>query len=539
MSKQGTGLMQQPDAALTGTSGTMTPIDRNLADYARTALASDPARLAIEYGGHEYTWADVRQVAEQLRRALDDSGAGAWGAISFVARNRPSALAALAEMLAGARTVRMIYPFQSPSALAAAVARHDSPVLVMAEEDFTPEVDSVLKARRMAGIGLAEMGARFMPGHARAAVREAPATASVEILTSGTTGPPKQFAVPHGVFARFVEGQGQTLLTDPTRPPMLFSFPIGNISGMYMTCSSFLRGEPVILLDRFTLPAWLDYVRRYRPTTAGAPPAAVSMILDAGVPREDLASLDYFSTGAAPLDPTVQRRFQECYGIPVLLSYGATEFGGPVVAMTPALHAEWGESKFGSVGRAMPGVRLAVRDPETGAEVPAGETGLLEVVSPRLGPDWIRTSDLVSIDADGFMFCRGRNDGAIMRGGFKVLPEPIERALMLHPAIADAAVVAVPDARLSEVPGAVVQIKAGAARPSGAELADHLRRHVLATYLPAHWRFVDALPKNPSFKIDRPALKALFDQEPVEPLPTPAGLTAVAGSPLAVKRRTS
>jgi acyl-coenzyme A synthetase/AMP-(fatty) acid ligase len=207
----------------------------------------------------------------------------------------------------------------------------------------------------------------------------------------------------------------------------------------------------------------------------------------------------------------VQRQFEAKYGIPVLLSYGATEFGGPVVSMTPQLRAEWGDAKFGSVGRAMPGVELRVRDPLTEEILPPGEEGILEVVSPRMGPDWIRTSDIVMIDRDGFLFHRGRADGAIMRGGFKVLPETIERALLLHPALSAAGVVGVADKRLSEVPGAAIAFKPGMARPDIAEIEAHLREHLPSTHIPVHWRVVEALPKNPSFKIDRPGLRRLFE----------------------------
>jgi acyl-coenzyme A synthetase/AMP-(fatty) acid ligase len=116
------------------------------------------------------------------------------------------------------------------------------------------------------------------------------------------------------------------------------------------------------------------------------------------------------------------------------------------------------------------------------------------------------------IDADGFVWHRGRADGAIMRGGFKLLPEVIERALVLHPAVSDAGVVAVPDKRLGEVPGAAIIAKPGCAVPEIAELDAHIRQHLLATHVPVHWRFVETLPKNASHKIDRLALKTLFEE---------------------------
>jgi acyl-coenzyme A synthetase/AMP-(fatty) acid ligase len=207
----------------------------------------------------------------------------------------------------------------------------------------------------------------------------------------------------------------------------------------------------------------------------------------------------------------VHRAFEAHFGIPILLSYGATEFAGPVTAMTADLHAVWGARKFGSVGRTLPGACIRVVDPESAAELPPGEQGILEVISPRIGPHWIRTSDLAVIDEDGFLFHRGRADGAIIRGGFKLLPETIENALLLHPAVSAACVVGVADKRLGQVPAAAVRIKPGAESIGWCELETHLRLHVPATHIPAMWRIVDDLPKTPSFKIDRPATLALFE----------------------------
>jgi acyl-coenzyme A synthetase/AMP-(fatty) acid ligase len=101
-----------------------------------------------------------------------------------------------------------------------------------------------------------------------------------------------------------------------------------------------------------------------------------------------------------------------------------------------------------------------------------------------------------------------------MRGGFKVLPETIERALLLHPAVSAAGVVAVSDRRLLQVPGAAIQLKPGTPEPDVEELEAHLRQHVPSTHIPAHWRFVATLPKNASFKVDRPGLKRLFETAP-------------------------
>jgi acyl-coenzyme A synthetase/AMP-(fatty) acid ligase len=272
-----------------------------------------------------------------------------------------------------------------------------------------------------------------------------------------------------------------------------------------------LNGNKLIVHDRFTVEGWRDYIVRYRPPASGTPAAAVQMILDADLPDEDMASIRFFSTGAAPLDPRVQRAFEERYKIPVLLSYGATEFGGPVTVMSPDLYTEFGQAKFGSVGKPFGGAQLRVVDVETGAELAAGQEGLVEVISPKMGPDWIRTSDLAVIDEDGFIFLKGRADGAIMRGGFKLLPETIERALLGHPALSAVSVVGLPDRRLGQVPAAAFQLAPGATRPSDAELEVHIRELVLATHVPVRWMDVPELPKTVSMKVDRPAVIRLFE----------------------------
>src|SRR5690606_26556106 len=109
----------------------------------------------------------------------------------------------------------------------------------------------------------------------------------------------------------------------------------------------------------------------------------------------------------------------------------------------------------GAMGRALPGVALRT-----------GEDGRLEALAPGLGDDWIRTTDLAEIDADGFVFHRGRADGAIVRGGFKILPESLAEVLHRHPAVREAAVVGADDPRLGQVPVAAVELRAGAAEPS-------------------------------------------------------------------------
>ena len=488
-----------------------------LDELSTQALARDASQPAIEFENRWITWGDMRQVATRLRTLIDASGIGPQGAVAFVPRNRPSAIAALLGLIAQRRTVRMIYAFQSAAAIARDVQRLKPAVLVAAKEDFSEEVLSSLRAEGIAAIAIEDMDAKAVAGYERTQGRgdlPAPSQPQIEILTSGTTGPPKQFAISYELIAKHMvgtnlmpTGQGTPLAQ---QSPTLLCMPLGNISGIYSTLPGLLMGRRAVLLERFTVAGWHDHILRFRPETTGMPPAGVQMVLDANIPPADLAGIRSLGTGAAPLDPSVHRAFEERYGVPILLSYGATEFGGPVAAMTAALHAEWGQKKFGSVGRAMPGSQLRIIDPETGAELPPGREGILEVMTPRMGPQWLRTADIALIDEDGFLFHRGRADGAIMRGGFKLLPETIERTLLLHPAISAAAALGLPDQRLGQVPAVAIQLKPDAERPTIAQLEAHLRAHLPATYVPVTWRFIDDLPRTPSLKVDRPALRQLL-----------------------------
>ncbi len=486
-----------------------------LEDLGAQALARDPTQHAVEFQGRWFNWGEMRSVAERVVALVEASGADPRAAIALMPRTRPSPMAAMLGLISKGRTIRMVYVFQKSAGIIRDIDRLKPAVVVAAAEDFSEEILAALRERRIAAVALTEMDAAAIPGLeiSRAeAYLETRARPQIETLTSGTTGPPKQFPLDYDLIA------GSLVALNPhaaagsssaEETPFLHYAPLGNISGIYGSIPILFGGRRGVLLDRFNVPEWLDFIRRHRPRVVGIPTAGVQMVLDANVPREALAGLQSIATGAAPLDPTVQRTFEDHYGVPILLSYGATEFAGPVTAMTLELYREWRDKKFGSVGRAVGGAEFRVIDPDTGAVLPVGQEGVLEVWLARMGLHWIRTTDLVRIDEDGFMFHCGRADGAINRGGFKLLPETIERALLLHKAISAVAVVDLPDKRLGQVPAAVIQLKPGVEQPTIAELEGHLRSHVLATHIPVAWCF-DDVPRTPSMKVDRPAARRLL-----------------------------
>jgi acyl-CoA synthetase (AMP-forming)/AMP-acid ligase II len=162
------------------------------------------------------------------------------------------------------------------------------------------------------------------------------------------------------------------------------------------------------------------------------------------------------------------------------------------------------------VGRASLGAQLRVVD-DDGAPLGPDDAGLLEVKPGQLGPsaDWMRTTDMARIDADGFLWILGRADQAIIRGGFKVMPDDVRVALEGHPAVAGASVVGLPDGRLGETPVAMVELRhAGAATVD--DLLDHLRSRLARYEIPTEIAIVDTIPRTPSGKADLSAVRRHF-----------------------------
>jgi acyl-CoA synthetase (AMP-forming)/AMP-acid ligase II len=168
---------------------------------------------------------------------------------------------------------------------------------------------------------------------------------------------------------------------------------------------------------------------------------------------------------------------------------------------------------WGAVGRVHKTCEARVVDAETGEVLPFGEEGILELKGYAVGEDgaWVRTTDRAVLDADRFLWIRGRADNAIIRGGFKVHPDEVVAVLEQHPAIREASVVGLADRRLGQVPAAAVILRAGAERPSDAELADWVRSRLMAYCAPVQFRVVDELPRTPSMKVSAPAVREMFE----------------------------
>lgn len=478
-------------------------------------LVGEPDFPMIEHGGTVYSRGAIAEFADVILGLLDAQDVPANAAIGVVARNRPLHAAAILGMVARGRIASMIYAFQSPVALANDLSATGFAAVIAEAEDWSEEAKSAAKARGTLGVGLdsARLSVALVPGLEQFAVadyRRHGSDIAVEILSSGTTGPPKRVPVSKTIIARSLEmtkASGTIVRGEFDISP----WPIGSIGGIGRLIGNAMTYRPLVYFDKFNVAEWVEAVKKYRPRIVTGMPAMMQMVLDAKIPAEDLASVEIFYGGSAPFDVELREKLLAAYGITVIWAYGATEFYGTIISWSEDMHHEWGAAKPGSSGRALPGVTLRVVDPDSGDELPPGEAGLLHAQVDALGPEWIATNDLVAVDADGFMFHKGRHDGAIVRGGFKVLPETIRTALRMHPAVLDACCVGLADKRLGQVPAVAVELASGVEAPGEFELRNFLIDRLPKQSIPTQIRVVDALPRTATLKVELRAVERLFE----------------------------
>lgn len=482
------------------------------------ALQSDPAKTLFEYKGRSYTRADIAGFAEQTIALIDQAQVPQSAKIGIVVRNKVLHAAAMLGLIIHGRALTAIYAMQSPEAIGAEVAESAFGAVIADAQDWSEPLRMAAKATTSAGIILTHekdaLPLAYVPELERAGggpFSTLEGEQGLEVLSSGTTGKPKRIQFPFRMLVRAVESLKAARL-DVSEPEVL-TWPYGGIGGVCQLVGGVIVGRQSTILEKFNVPEWVEAVRRLRPKFLSGPPAVPRMILDAKVPKEDLASLQYFYGGSGPMPPELQTEFENTYGIKVIWAYGATEFCGTIITWTPDLYERYGVEKRGAMGCALPGIQLRVVDLDTLEPLPPNKVGYLSALVPDVKEDWITTTDLALIDDDGFVYHHGRGDGAIMRGGFKVIPEKVITALHSHPAVLDAAVVGVPDHRLGEVPVAAIELKAGATLPNEEELREHAKRELLSYCVPTRFLIVDSLPRTPSLKIDLKAVRRLFQEQ--------------------------
>ncbi len=339
------------------------------------------------------------------------------------------------------------------------------------------------------------------------------------LYSSGTTGHPKGILrrLSNGAFGAPNELErmlAETYSIDPqaiylSPAPMYHASPVG------FTGTVLRQGGTVVLMPSFDAEAVLAAIEKHRITHAQFVPTHFVRLLrlpDEVKARYDLSSLRVVIHAAAPCAPDVKRAMIDWLG-PIIYEYYA---GSEGCGLTAINSAEW-LAHPGSVGRSRTSP-IRIVDLETGAELPAGEIGGIYFESPgtfsyhkdaaksasALTPQgWGTLGDVGHVDEDGYLYLSDRRSDLILSGGVNIYPQEIENALSTHPAVADVAVIGVPNPEFGQEVKAVVELLPGAAAVSEAELIAYAREHLAHFKAPKSIDFTSALPRLPNGKLLR------------------------------------
>lgn len=346
-----------------------------------------------------------------------------------------------------------------------------------------------------------------------------PDDTAVILYTSGTTGRPKGAELTH--FNMFYNAQYVCTRLLPMlgeQHVALATLPLFHSFGQ--TCmhnAVLMSGGTVVLLPRFEVEPACKLMQGYKVTIfAGVPTMYFALLNDPVVKNYDLSSLRYCVSGGAAMPVEVMRTFDNRYNVNILEGYGLSETS-PVASFN---HLDR-PKKFGSIGTPIWGVEFELRDEQGATIEEPGKPGEIwikghnvmkgyykrpEATAESIRDGWFATGDIATRDEDGFYAIVDRKKDMIIRGGFNVYPRELEEVLYAHPAVAEAAVIGVPDAKLGEEVKAVVALKPGQAC-TAEQLRAHCKDKLAAYKYPRLYEIIPELPKGPTGKILKRALR--------------------------------
>jgi oxalate---CoA ligase len=392
----------------------------------------------------------------------------------------------------------------------------DSPARMVAHQRGIPVIDLTPNREVEAGL-FALTGVR--EGDVTDAGFAAIDDVALLLHTSGTTAQPKRVSVTHHNLCIIAQNYATAMTLTP-RDRCLNMMPLYHGVGLQTALATIAAGGSVVCPPRYDIDAFFTWLEEFRPSWYSATPPTYHAILSRA--QEHRAAIDRFPlrfirAGADALSPKMREELEQTFGAPVIETYGMTETS--LICCSPLPPRP---RKAGSVGVAV-GPEVAIMD-EAGTLVPPGVAGEIVVRGPTVvtgyedDPEanaaafrhgWFRTGDLGLLDADGYLFLRGRLKDLINRGGTKIVPREVEDALAAHPAVAEAVAFPLPHRALGEDVAAAVVLQHRAQATES-----DLRRWVadgLADFkVPCRVLIVDELPKAPTGKLLRRDLCAQF-----------------------------
>ena len=494
----------------------------NIATILDMAAEAFGDRIGVVCGAERLSYAELRQRAWNAAAAIKASGASYVALLDVTSPAAPVALFAAA--YAGVPYVPLNYRLTKAeiNELVARVA----PAYLVTSSDYAKLLDKhegVTLVDRNTFMSLPDItGEPPIPG-------DDPREVAVQLFTSGTTGKPKAAILRHENLSSYIFGTIEFACAEED-DAIVVTVPPYHIAGISAVLSSTYACRRMVQLDGFEAASWLAACRSENVSNAFLVPTMLQRIVDHLAERDEavampaLRSLAY-GGGKMPLS-TIQKAMALFPGVDFTNAYGLTETSSTIAVLGPEDHRAAATSsdpavrrRLGSVGK--PGaVEIEIRDDE-GKVLGAEEAGLVFVRGPQVSGEylslgsqldaegWFPTKDRGYLDAEGYLFLDGRSDDVIVRGGENISPGEIEDVLLGHAAVADVAVVAMPDEQWGEAVAAAIVLKPGAVADV-AELQELVKAKLRSSRVPQKIVFKDALPYNETGKVLRRLIRQEF-----------------------------
>lgn len=498
----------------------------NIAELLRDTATQYPDRIGVIEGERRLTWAQIDHEVDALAAGLLQRGVRAGDRIAMLCGNSVEFVVSYFAILRAGLIAVPLNPAYTAPEVAVLLADSGARIMLFAQPLHTVAQDACEANPGCEGIaiGSAEWDALIQSGRNAVLAEVATPGDAVALLlfTSGTSGRPKGAMLTHGALRANLE-----MLLTLNDPPaatgddtVLAVLPLFHVYGLNTVMGMAVRvGASMVLLDRFDPVEALQVIADERVTTVAGAPGMYQVWQAMPQAAQSLAGVRLFSSGGAPLPPAVLEGFAAATGKDIFEGYGMTETS-PVISTTLV----GGAPKAGSVGRPLPGMDVRIVD-ESGVDIEDGDPGELWVRGPNVfrgywpdgqgGPDsdgWFRSGDVAYIDDEGDVHVVDRRREMILVNGFNVYPREIELVIEAMPAVAEVAVVGVPDDDTGEAVSALVVAAPGATLTPEDILAccaTQLARFKCPTVI----RVVPELPHSATGKIAKGRLREVYGDE--------------------------
>lgn len=341
-----------------------------------------------------------------------------------------------------------------------------------------------------------------------------PDDVAVQLYTSGTTGHPKGVQLTNNNLMTGLRG-GEDYCPMTAEDVNMVCMPFFHIAGSAWGNIGFYFGIKNIIVREINPPKILELIEEHRVTTTLFVPAVILFLLQTPtIKTTDLSTMRLIVYGASPIPLDVLRGGIKTFACDFVQVYGLTETTGTITALPAADHTSGNEELLRSCGKPLSSVKIRIVDME-GNDLPAGKVGevlcrsdlvmkgywnLPDATKNAIQDGWFHSGDAGYLDEEGYLYIHDRIKDMIISGAENIYPAEVESALFEHPAVADAAVIGIPDAKWGESVKAIIVTKPEA-DVTAEELITFARERIASFKVPKTIDFVDMLPRNPSGKI--------------------------------------